>query len=195
MQKRNIFTRVIDTTWFLQVFTTNIDPILLVSKVKLFIIYVNSRVMIDSVADKYGDWSNRSKHRLQYLKLTDIMKKEEKFHMTQLFCVVKDIEVVEMESEGVTMSDIEDDDELFNPRVLFATSDGANAGIDNLDICGVLRVEIPPSLEDCVQKQGRAGCRPGSNALSGSCIICVSFESLLKLWYMIYIDTIDKLSY
>ena len=55
----------------------------------------------------------------------------------------------------------------------------ANAGIYNPDMYGVLRVEMPPSLEDCVQEQGRAGRCPGSNAASDVYTICVSFESLL----------------
>ena len=87
------------------------------------------------------------------------------------------------------------DNQVFNPQVLFATSGAANAGIDNPDMYGVLRAEMPPSLEDCVQEQGRAGRRPGSNANTDSYTICVSLESLLKLWYRIYNGTVDKLSY
>ena len=34
----------------------------------------------------------------------------------------------------------------------FATSGAANTGIDNPDIYGVLRAEMPPSLEYCVQE-------------------------------------------
>ena len=100
-----------------------------------------------------------------------------------------------MEGEGVERRKTEDADKLFNPQVLFATSGAANAGIDNPDIYGVLRVEMPPFLEDCVHEQGQADRRPGSNAESDSYTICVSFEPLLKLWCRIYSGTIDKLSY
>ena len=153
MQKRNIYTRVMYTNRVLQVFTSQVDPILSVSKVKSFIFYANTRAMIDRVSEKYGDWLDRSTHQSDYLKLTGTMKKEEKFHVTQLFCKAKGIDDVETEGDG------EDNNQSFNPQVLFATSGAANAGIDNPDIYGVLRAEIPPSLEDCVQEQGRAGRR------------------------------------
>ena len=86
-------------------------------------------------------------------------------------------------------------EDRFNPQVLFETSGAANAGIDNPNIYGVLRSEMPPSLEDCVQEQGCAGRRPGSNAATDSYIIFISFESLLLLWQRIYRGTVDKISY
>ena len=41
--------------------------------------------------------------------------------------------------------------DTFNPQVLSATSGAANAGIDHPNMYGVIRAEMPPSLEDCVQ--------------------------------------------
>ena len=70
----------------MHVFISYIDPILSINKVKCFMCYDNSRAMIDRVADKYGDWLDRSKNHSDYLKLAGTMKKEEKFHVTQLFC-------------------------------------------------------------------------------------------------------------
>ena len=79
--------------------------------------------------------------------------------------------------------------------MLFETSGAANAGIDNPNIYGVLRSEMPPSLEECVQEQGRAGRRPGSNATTDLYTICISFESLLVLLKRIYKVTVDKIPY
>ena len=124
-----------------------------------------------------------------------MMKKEEKFHVTLLFCAAKVIDDEVMEGEVVERRNIEDVDKLFNPQVIFATSGAANTGIDHPDIYGVLRVEVPPFLEDCVQEQGRDGHRTESNNASDSYTICVSFESLLKLWCRISGGTIYKLSY
>ena len=76
MQKRNIYTRVMYTNRVLQVFTSQVDPILSVSKVKSFIFYANTRAMIDRVSEKYGDWLDRSTHQSDYLKLTGTMKKK-----------------------------------------------------------------------------------------------------------------------
>ena len=75
MQNRNVYTRVVYTTRALQVFTSKVDPILSVSKVKSFIFYANYRAMIDRIADKYGDWLDRSSYQSDYLKLNDTMKK------------------------------------------------------------------------------------------------------------------------
>ena len=49
------------------------------------------------------------------------------------------------------------EEESFNPQVLFVTSGAAYCGIDNSKINGVFRMEVPPSTEDMVQEEGRAG--------------------------------------
>ena len=46
-----------------------------------------------------------------------------------------------------------------------------------------------------VQEEGRAGRRATANATTDSYTICISLESLLKLWKRIYGETVDKLSY
>ena len=81
-----------------------------------------------------------------------MMKKEEKFHVTLLFCAAKVIDDEVMEGEVVKRRNTEDADKLFNPQVIFATSGAANTGIGNLDIYGVLCAEMPPFLEDFVQE-------------------------------------------
>ena len=95
------------------------------------------------------------------------MKKEEKFHVTQLFYATKyigcdDIEGVGIDRDSIEGCNIGEADELFNPQILFDTSGAANAGTDNTNIYGVLCAEVPPFLEDFVQEQGYAGCCPGS---------------------------------
>ena len=54
---------------------------------------------------------------------------------------------------------LKEDTRPFNPQVLLATSGAANAGIDNPGVYGVFCFEFPPSTEDCIQKEGRAGRR------------------------------------
>ena len=72
------------------------------------------------------------------------MKKEEKCHTMKLFCV-------ERKKAG-------DWDEFeLNPQVLFANSGAANCGIDSSNMYCVFRDKIPPSCEDMVQEEGRAG--------------------------------------
>ena len=106
------------------------------------------------------------------------MKKEENFHVTQLFYAVKDIEGDDTEGDNIEGDNIEgcntgDADDFFNPHVLFDMSGAANTGIETPHIYGVLRAEEPLSLEDCVQDQGRAGCCLGSDSSSDSCTILV----------------------
>ena len=88
------------------------------------------------------------------------MKKEEKFHSMKLFC--KDRHV---------------GDKGFNPQVLFATSGAANCGIDNHSIYCVFRGEIPPSCEDMVQEEGRAGRRTTANPSTDSYTVSLSLLS------------------
>ena len=106
------------------------------------------------------------------------MKKEEKFHAMKL----------------LFMED-KDEDNRFNLHVLLATSGAANCGIDNDNIFCVFRAEIPPSCEDMVQEEGRAGRRVGATSKTDSYTIFIYIESLLKLWARIYINTNDKLAY
>ena len=54
---------------------------------------------------------------------------------------------------------------------------------------------MPPSCKDMVQEEGRAGRIVGANPMSDSYNICISLESLLKLWQKIYRGTVEKLSY
>ena len=54
---------------------------------------------------------------------------------------------------------------------------------------------MPPSYKDMVQEEGRAGRRVVANPMTDSYTICISLESLLKLWQRIYRGTVDKLSY
>ena len=86
--------------------------------------------------------------------------KKEKLHITQLFCADKDIEGDDIEGHDIEGASIEGDsiegfnsgevDEILNPQILFDTSGTANAGIENPHIYSILRVEVPPSLKDCV---------------------------------------------
>ena len=69
--------------------------------------------------------------QLDYLLIFVTMKKEGKFHAMKLFC-----------------SERKFGDDCFKPQAFFATSGAASCGIDNENIYGVFRAEIPPSCED-----------------------------------------------
>ena len=110
------------------------------------------------------------------------MKKEEKFHSMKIFCTPRS---TEPKTEAGS----------FNPQVLFATYGAANCGIDNSKIHGVFCAEVPPSAEDMIQEEGRAGRRINACSSTDCYTVCISLESLLKLWIIIYMGTVDKLSY
>ena len=183
LMKTSVFTRVVYSnrplTQFLSSFGTSIGS----NPNHRYVFYANSRVLIEKTADKYGDWLDKTtSFQSDYLKIVGTMKKEEKFHAMKLFCAQQER--------------AQKDDEMeFNPQVLFATSGAANCGIDNSNIYCVFRGEMPPSCEDMVQEEGRAGRRVGANHTTDSYTICISLESLLKLWQRIYRGTVDKLSY
>lgn len=94
------------------------------------------------IANNYSDWLDRSKNQSDYLKLISAMKKEDKDHRTQLFCLAKVIEDIDMEGEGVKSRNTEGDEEHFNPQVLFATSGAVYTDIDNPGIYRGLYVEM-----------------------------------------------------
>ena len=85
--------------------------------------------------------------------------------------------------------------EGFSPKVLFATSGAANAGIDNSLVHGVFRGEIPPTIEDAAQEMGRAGRRAGANKDSDFCVTCISLESYLILLKRIHTSTVGIPTY
>ena len=64
---------------------------------------------------------------------------------------------------------------------MLATSGAAHSGIDNKDVHGVFIFEFPPSIEDCVQEEGRAGRRVGANSSTDWYNICKSLESFLSV--------------
>ena len=83
-----------------------------------FIFYTNSRIVIEKCTEIYGDWLDKTVDlQSDFLKIVGTMKKEEKFHAMNLFC----------------MEHTEEDD-TFNPHVLLATSGAVNCGIDNQNI-------------------------------------------------------------
>ena len=137
MVKSCIFTRVVYTARPLQSFTAIIEPILKNDRTKSFVFYPDSRLLVDRCAEQYGEWLDKSTLRSNYLQITGPIKKEEKFHVTQLFFKVK-------------LDNDTDHDKIFNPQVLFATAGATNDGIDNAQIYGVFRAEVSLYVEDCV---------------------------------------------
>ena len=128
---------------------------------------------------KYGNWLDSHTFHSDFLKLVGPMKKEEKFHITKLFC-----------EEKLT----ECNKQKFSPQVLFATSGAANAGIDNPQVHGVFRSEAPPSIVDCLQERGRAGRRPGASSQTDFHTITISLESMLILLQRIFDSTAQEIS-
>ena len=137
MINSSIFTRLVYTTCSLQSFTAIDDPVLKTGCTQPFIFYTNSRLLVGKCVEWYGEWLDKSSIRSDYLKITGPMKREVTFHVTQIFCKVK------------IDSDV-DSDNVFNPQVLFSTSGASNTGIDNTQIYGVFRAEMPPAVEDFV---------------------------------------------
>ena len=119
------------------------------------------------------------------MKIVGTLKKDENFYITELFCS-KDAVKVTMSSGEV---------EGFSPKVLFATSGAANAGIDNSLVHGVFRGEIPPTIEDAAQEIGRAGRRAGANKDSDLYVTCISLESYLILLKRIHTSTVGMPTY
>ena len=98
-----------------------------------------------------GKWLDRLDNvSSDYLKITGTVKRQQKFHVMKLFCGVRKIRP-----------------DVFNCQVLFATSGAANCGIDNNQIYGVFGLEVPPSCEDMVQEEGRAGRHSDDSATTG----------------------------
>ena len=179
LMKRSVCTRVVYSNRPLSCFISTFGADIKSNPDHRFIFYANSRKMIEKCAETYGAWLDKSlDFQSDFLKIVGTMKKEEKFHAMKLFCI-----------------EHKNDKDSFNPQVLLATSGAANCGIDNKNIYCVFHGEIPPSCEDMVQEEGRAGRRADANPMTDSYTVCISLESLLKLWGRIYSGTENKLSY
>ena len=83
-----------------------------------------------------------------YVTVTGLLKKEKKFHYAKLFCSNRNIARIEEADIG---------NSPFNTQVMLVISGTANARITNKNVYEVFRFEFLPSVEDCVQKEGRAG--------------------------------------
>ena len=81
----------------------------------------------------------------------------------------------------VSLDNASDEDHPFNPHVMLATYGAANAGIDNSTVHGVFRFDFPPSIEDYIQEEGRAGRRVGANSTTDWYIICILLETFLRV--------------
>ena len=130
--------------------------------------------MIDNISEKYGNWLDQTGYISDYVAVTGSLKKEQKFHYTKLFCRERNQAQIEEVDESESVRP-------FNPQVMLATSGAANAGIDNKNVHGVFRFEFPPSVEDCIQEEGRAGRRIGADHTTDWYCICMSLESFLSV--------------
>ena len=173
MMNRHIMISVAYTNQPSAQFVKKIGDTLKNDRKTCFIGYGNIKTLINSISEKYGNWLDTTGYRSDYVTVTGSLKKEQKFHYTKLFCSEKNIARIE-EAE-------DDGDRPFNPQVMLATAGAANAGIDNKNVHGVFRFEFPPSIEDCIQEEGRAGRRVGADHLTDWYYCCISLESLLSV--------------
>ena len=180
MMNNTVKMNVIYSTRPLHSFQSTVSPYLRNNRQQSFVFNANSKVLIDRCCVKYGNWLDSQTFHSDFLKLVGPMKKEEKFHITKLFC-----------GEKLT----ESNEQKFNPQVLFATSGAANAGIDNPQVHGVFRSEAPPLIVDCLQERGRAGRRPGASPQTDFYTITISLESIVILLHRIFGSTAHKGKY
>ena len=158
------------------------------SRQKCFIGYGNSKVQIEAISEKYGTWLDKVGYKSDYVTITGSLKKEQKFYYTNLFCEDRDRYMTRLEN-------LSDDDRPFNAQVMIATSGAANAGIDNPNVHGAFRYEFPPSIEDCIQEEGRAGRRVGADSSTDWYTICISLESFFRVLRLVLTSEESRASY
>jgi len=172
MMNRHIMITVLYTNQPSSQFVKTIGETLKTDRKKSFIGYGNIKTLVDNISEKYGNWLDTTGYRSDYVTVTGSLKKEQKFHYTKLFCSERNV---------ARVVEADECDRPFNPQVMLATSGAANAGIDNKDVHGVFRFEFPPSVEDCIQEEGRAGRRNGADHTTDWYCICISLESFLSV--------------
>lgn len=174
MAKRNkTNAHVARATQSFHKFAKTIEPSLKESRVKCFIGYANTRVLIEGCLEKHGGWLDNNGLKSDAISATGALRKEQKFYHMKLFSKEKSSATIDDETS--------DEERSFNPQVLLATSGAANAGADNSEACGVRRFQFPPSMEDLIQEMGRAGRRATID--NDWCAVCISLESFLYvLW-------------
>ena len=86
LMKRSVYTRVAYINRPLTQFVSSIGSSIGSNPGHRFVFYANSRVLIETSADKYGKWLEKpTSFQSDYLKILGTMKKEEKFHAVKLF--------------------------------------------------------------------------------------------------------------
>ena len=172
MMNRRILINVVYSSQPSSQFIKSITETLKTDRKKCFIGYGNIKTLVNTISEKYGDWLDTTGYLSDYVTVTGSLKKEQKFHFTKLFCSERN--VARLEEANI-------EDRPFNPQVMLATSGAANAGIDNENVHDVFRFKFPPSIEDCIQEEGRAGRRVGADHTTDWYTICISLESFMSI--------------
>jgi hypothetical protein len=155
------------------IFKTLIGPILKTDRCQKFIWYSNNRFVNERDTANLSMWLDMNPDiKADVVPLTGSYLKEQKMWHILQFC--KD-----NRNNSAVIDSCEETNRPFNPQLLTATSGAGNAGIDNDDIMGVGRGEVPPDPQDASQEKGRAGRQLGSK--DGWYFLALSLESYLSL--------------
>ena len=171
MTNRHIPINVLYTNQPSSQFINTTGETLKTDRKECFIGYGNINTLVNTISKKYGNWLDTTGYLSDYVTVIGSLKKEQKFHYTKLCCSDKNIVCIEEANLG---------NRPFNPQVILATSGAANAGIDNKNVHGVFRFEFRPSVEDCIQEEGRAGRKCGAAHTTDWYYICISLESFFE---------------
>ena len=108
------------------------------------------------------------------------MFREQKFHHTNLFVGSDLTHTYQHGGKSLSLQ--------FRPRLLFATSGAANAGIDCSLVRTVVRDGFPLSLLDIIQEMGRAARYEGATSADNLYDLVISWKSFQSVVYRIFLQ-------
>ena len=154
MEKQTISINIISSSQPLRVIKKFLSSTLKDNLHKKCIVYANSATALESIKDSTDAWLDQENpFPGDTLLITGSIEPELKLAYTQAFCtVIAEDHVI--------------DENIFFPRILFATAGCIGAGLDCTNVFSVIRVGFPSSIIDLIQEMGRCGrCRQndGSN--------------------------------
>jgi len=181
VQRRNVFIDLLVTESPLRRIKAVLQSITLSTEGNTMkaVVYSNSLKRVQNMVKQCRAMLNDLQRKGDIVVIHGALFREQKFHHTEEFVKSDSKEVANIRGSEREIS--------FAPRMLFATSGSANAGLDCSEITTVVRDGFPPTIQDLVQEMGRAARRPNASASTDTVTICISFGGFVSLLFRIYV--------
>ena len=152
MQRRTVRISISTSSHYLKSIKLILSDLLSSNPDKKAIIYTNTATKAESIKEEIDSWLN----------LTSFFDGDTIMINGEIESEVKLMSATTFTSESNNRPN-RDNETVFNPRVLIATSSCIGAGLDSSSVYSVIRIGYPTSVLDMIQEMGRCGRNRSNN--------------------------------